>query len=138
MVLTHASRRTPPPDVMSQVPWNALGTQPVEVFMDRLFLLVAPKQESERATIETPVRFMCAGCWWGAIVKCAAWCGDGGASRMCAQFAGDCSVSRRCGLRCLTPVASCLQDDVEAAFQKDKRQRVARCEQSWVEVRVVL
>ncbi|KDD73282.1 TM vesicle-mediated sorter chorein, partial [Helicosporidium sp. ATCC 50920] len=36
------------------VPWNALGTQPVEVYMDRLYLVATPRAEGKRTSaVET-------------------------------------------------------------------------------------
>lgn len=45
--LTHASTPAPLPP-LAQVPWSSLGTVPVEVSVDRLYLLASPKADEER------------------------------------------------------------------------------------------
>lgn len=37
------------------MPWSALGQAPVEVRMDRLFLLAKPRDEADKASIKTAV-----------------------------------------------------------------------------------
>ncbi len=50
-----------------KVPWSALGKVPVEVQMDRLYILASPAPEREHSKgVDDPVR-VCVPCWCEAV-----------------------------------------------------------------------